>query len=109
MLLRGAACLWAFGVFTILQAQPMFEGSSWFGDQELKGKPKFVRLERESLSGDKPDRVPEEESGYREDGKIASQKRYSEGKLIADEVLEYDLEGHRRKCTTRDGEGRSCG
>jgi hypothetical protein len=95
-------CLIAFAV-PALHGQPMFEGASRFGDEELKGRPKIVSVERETLS-EQPVRLPEEESAYREDGKLSSSKRFVDGKLVANELFEYDAEGRRRTITSRDAE-----
>ena len=84
-----------------LHGQAMFEGASGLGEEELKGRPKMVRVEREKL-GETPVLLPEEESVYREDGKLSSHKRFADGKLVANEVLEYDAKGHRTAITTRD-------
>lgn len=89
----------AFAI-TLLHGQPMFEGASGFGDEELNGRPRVVKVEREKL-GDTPVLLPEEESLYREDGKLASHKRFSNGKLVSEEIFEYDAEGHRTTITTR--------
>src|SRR5712692_2298288 len=88
----------AFGV-TALHGQAMFEGASGFGEEKLKGRPKTIRVERERL-GDKPSLQPEEQSEYREDGKLSSQQRFVDGKLIANEIFEYDAKGHRSSITT---------
>src|SRR5882762_9653450 len=92
----------AFAVVA-LHGQPMFEGASGFGEEELKGRPKMVRVEREKL-GDKPLLMPEEQSEYREDGKLSSHKRFVDGKLVANEIFEYDAQGHRSAITTRNAE-----
>jgi len=97
-------CLIAFAV-AALHGQPMFEGASWFGDEKLKGRPRMVSVEREKL-GDKPLLLPEEQSEYREDGKLSSHKRFVDGKLVANEIFEYDAEGHRSAITTRDAENK---
>jgi len=47
-----------------LHGQPLFEGASGFGDEELRGKPKLVRVEREKLDAELL-RLPEEECAYR--------------------------------------------
>jgi hypothetical protein len=88
-----------------LHAQAMFEGALYFGGEELRGKPKLVRVERETL-GEKPSRAPEEESEFREDGQLRSVKRFAEGKLTALETYEYDAEGRRKGLTVRDAEGK---
>ncbi len=93
-------CLISFGV-AALHGQPMFEGASGFGDEELKGRPRMVRVEREKL-GDKPLLLPEEESAYREDGKLSQHKRFVDGRLVANEISEYDAKGYRVSITTRD-------
>jgi YD repeat-containing protein len=81
----------------------MFEGASGFGDEQLKGTPKMVTVEREKL-GDQPLLQPEEQSTYREDGKLSSRKRYVDGKLVSKEIFEYDAQGHRTAITTYDAE-----
>ena len=81
----------------------MFEGASGFGDETLKGRPKIIKVEREKL-GDKPLLQPEEQSTYREDGKLSSHQRFVDGKLVANEIFEYDGSGHRSGVTTRDAE-----
>ena len=95
-------CLMGFAV-SALHGQPMFEGASGFGDEQLKGRPKAVTVEREKL-GDQPLLLPEEESAYRQDGKLSSRKRYADGKLVAKEIFEYDAQGHRTAITTHDSE-----
>jgi hypothetical protein len=95
-------CLIAFAV-AALHGQSMFEGASGFGEEKLKGRPKAIKVEREKLS-DKPLLLPEEQSEYREDGKLSSQRRFVDGKLAANEIFEYDAKGHRSAITTRDME-----
>jgi hypothetical protein len=56
MSIRACLCFLAFAAG--LGAQPMFEGASGLGE-EIKGNPKTVRVERETL-GDKASRVIEE-------------------------------------------------
>jgi YD repeat-containing protein len=97
-------CLIASAV-AALHGQPMFEGASGFGGEELKGRPKTVRVEREKL-GDKPLLLPDEQSEYRKDGKLSSHKRFVDGKLVANEIFESDAEGHRSAIATRDAEDR---
>jgi hypothetical protein len=92
----------AFAVVA-LHGQPMFEGASGLGEEELKGRPKTIKVEREKL-GDKPLLLPEEESAYREDRKLSSHQRFTDGKLVANEIFEYDAQGHRLAITTRDAE-----
>jgi hypothetical protein len=95
-------CLIAFAIAP-LQGQPMFEGASGFGEETLKGRPKIIKVERENL-GDKSLLQPEEQSTYRQDGKLSSQQRYVDGKLVANEIFEYDANGHRSAVTTRNAE-----
>jgi hypothetical protein len=102
------AGFWMAGIglaTAMVHAQAMFEGALPFGEEDLRGKPKLVRVERETL-GEKPLRVPEEESAYRKDGKLAILKRFAEGKLVAVETYEYDGEGRRTRLTVRDAEGK---
>jgi len=84
-----------------LHGQPMFEGASGFGDEELRGKPKLVRVEREKLDAEFL-RLPEEECAYRADGRLSSRKRFLNGKLLANETFEYDAKGQRTAVTNRD-------
>jgi len=84
-----------------VHGQPMFEGASGFGDEELKGKPKLVRVEREKLDPESL-RLPEEECAYRADGRLSSRKRFLNGKLLATEIFEYDAKGQRTALTNRD-------
>src|SRR5260370_10758633 len=84
-----------------LHAQPMFEGASSFGDEELRGKPKLVRVEREKLDAESL-RLPEEECAYRADGQMSSRKRFVNGKLVANETFEYDAKGQKTAVTNRD-------
>src|SRR5216683_1315743 len=84
-----------------VHGQPMFEGASGFGDEELKGKPKLVRVEREKLDPESL-RLPEEECAYRADGQLSSRKRFLDGKLLATEIFEYDAKGQRTALTNRD-------
>ena len=84
-----------------LHGQPMFEGASSFDDEELRGKPKLVRVEREKLDAELL-RLPEEESAYRPDGQLSSRKRFLNGRLIANETFEYDAKGQRTSVTNRD-------
>lgn len=86
-----------------LHGQPMFEGASGFGDETLKGRPKIIKVEREKL-GDKPLLLPEEQFTYREDGKLSSHQRFVDGRLVANEIFEYDSNGHRSAVTARDAE-----
>ena len=79
----------------------MFEGASGFGDEELKGNPKLVKVEREKLDAEFL-RLPEEECAYRADGRLSSRKRFLNGKLVANETLEYDAKGQRTAVTHRD-------
>src|SRR5260370_26067984 len=95
-------CLIAFAV-AALHGQAMLEGASGFGEEKLKGRPRTIKVEREKL-GDKPLLLPEEQSEYREDGKLSSQRRFADGKLVANEIFEYDDKGHRSAITTRDAE-----
>jgi YD repeat-containing protein len=46
----------------------------------------------------------EEQSEYRENGKLSSHKRFVDGKLVANQLFEYDAEGHRSAVTTREAE-----
>jgi hypothetical protein len=84
-----------------LHGQPMFEGASGFGDEELRGKPKLVRVEREKLDAEFL-RLPEEECAYRADGQLSSRKRFVNGKLVANETFEYDAKGQKMAATNRD-------
>jgi hypothetical protein len=84
-----------------VHGQPMFEGATGFGGEELKGKPKLVKVEREKLDAESV-RLPEEECTYRADGQLSSRKRFLDGKLIANETFEYDAEGQRTAVTNRD-------
>ena len=84
-----------------LHGQPLFEGASGFGDEELRGKPKLVRVEREKLDAEFL-RLPEEECAYRADGQLSSRKRFLNGKLVANETFEYDAKGQRTAVTNRD-------
>src|SRR5258708_37061805 len=95
-------CLIAFTV-AALHGQPMFEGASGFGEEVLKGRPRTIRVEREKLE-DKPALLTEEQSAYREDGKLSSHQRFVDGKLVANEIFEYDAQGYRSVITTRDAE-----
>src|SRR5215831_12133817 len=95
-------CLIAFAV-PALHGQPLCEGASAFGDEELKGRPRMVKVEREKL-GDTPLLLLEEESAYREDGKLSSHKRFVDGKLVTNEIFEYDAKGPRTTITIRDAE-----
>jgi hypothetical protein len=108
-MLNRPILLIAFAVSAI-QAQPMFEGATGLGADELHGKPKLVRVEREKVEpekpGNKPVFLPEEEAIYRDDGQLSSHKRYSEGKLVLNEFFDYDSEGHRSVVTERDPDGK---
>src|SRR5260370_27726901 len=84
-----------------LHGQPMFEGSSGFGDEELRGEPKLVRIEREKLDAEFL-LLPEEECAYRADGQLSSRKRFFNGRLVANETFEYDAKGQRTAVTGRD-------
>ncbi len=95
-------CLIACGI-AALHGQSMFEGASGFGDEKLKGRPRTVKVEREKL-GDKPLLLPEEQFAYLEDGKLSAHQRFVDGKLVANEIFEYDAIGHRSSITTRDAE-----
>ena len=86
---------------TAIHGQSMFEGASGFGEEKLEGRPRTIKVEREKL-GDKL--LPEEQSEYREDGKLSSQQRFVDGKLVAREIFEYHANGHRSAITTRDAE-----
>src|SRR5258708_7077727 len=96
----GVFCMLVAAVPAV-QGQPMFEGATGFGDEELKGKPKLVRVEREKLDAESV-RLPEEECAYRADGQLSSRKRFLNGKLVANETFEYDAEGQRTAVTNRD-------
>src|SRR5260370_22603552 len=85
-------CLIACAV-TALHGQAMFEGASGFGDEKLKGRPRTIKVEREKLD-DKPLLLPEEQSAYREDGKLSSQQRFVDGKLVAYEIFDDDANEH---------------
>lgn len=86
-------------------AQDMFEGASWFGEEDLKGRLKIVKVEREKLGG-QPIVQPEEEWEYSNNGKPLAHRRFSDGKLVANESFDYDAEGHRTAITTRDAAGK---
>src|SRR5260370_42414398 len=89
-----------------VHGQPMFEGASSFGDEELRGKPKLVRVEREKLDAESV-RLPEEECAYRADGQLSSRKRFLNGKLVANETFEYAAEGQRTAVTNREKEDKA--
>jgi hypothetical protein len=84
-----------------VHGQPMFEGASSFGDEELKGKPKLVKVEREKLDAESL-RLPEEERAYRADGQLSSRQRFHDGKPLAIDTFEYDSKGQRTAVTSRD-------
>ncbi len=94
--LAGAAAVYA---------QAMFEGGSWFGEEDLKGRPKTVKIEREKL-GDASILQPEEEWEYSGNGNPLAHRQFADGKLVANESFEYDAGGRRTAITTRDAEGR---
>src|SRR5258708_14679861 len=100
----GVFCMLVAAVPAV-QGQPMFEGATGFGDEEIKGKPKVVRVEREKLDAESV-RLPEEECTYRADGQLLSRKRFLNGKLVANETFEYDAEGQRTAVTNRDKDDR---
>src|ERR1700736_910353 len=101
MIVRCALFCVLVAAVPAVHGQPMFEGGSGLGDEELKGKPRLVKVEREKLDAESV-RVPEEESSYRADGQLSSRKRFLDGKLIANETFEYDAEGQRTAVTNRD-------
>ena len=94
-------CLIAIGLPAY--SQVMFEGASGFGGEGLNGKPKSVTLERETLP--QATILIEEESVYREDGKLSTHKRFSAGKPSTTETFEYDRDGNRSAVRTRNAEG----
>ena len=94
MFAKSAAVFFVTLAVPVLSGQAMFEGAAGFGEEELKGHPKSVRVEPEKLSGD-PVRVLEEESGFREDGKLESTNHFTNGDLADSLAFLYDAKGHR--------------
>jgi hypothetical protein len=102
MSMRCLGCIVIALAVSALSGQALFEGAAWFGEEQLKGKPRLVTVEREKL-GENPFRLPEEESAYREDGKLSFCKRLVDGKLVTNEISDYDAQCHRTAITTRNG------
>jgi hypothetical protein len=99
MIRLARLCLLLAGVIDV-SAQTFF--SSGTADEEIKGQPKSVRVERQL--GDKRSLL--EETQYREDGKMLEHRSYrEEATLSYREVHEYDG-GQRTRTTTFDGQGK---
>ncbi|MCU1273617.1 MAG: hypothetical protein JWO48_1048 [Bryobacterales bacterium] len=91
-------------------------GQTFFGysstsdpeDEDLKGKPQSVRLEREVLRDEKGKSVEgkkylEQETRFRPDGKVTEHRVYRpDGALSVREVTEYDDQARRTKTTSFD-------
>src|SRR5579884_104969 len=71
-------------------------------DDELKGNPKTVRVEREADGR----RLLEEQIDYRSDGKLAERRFWKpDGTLSAHQQYEYNDQGRRSRITYLDGKG----
>jgi hypothetical protein len=75
--LAGAAAVYA---------QAVFEGGAWFGEEDLEGRPKTVKIEREKL-GDASILQPEEEWEYSANGNPLAHRQFAGGKLVANHAI----------------------
>jgi len=90
----------------VAAAQILFQAGT--GEEEIKGKPKQVRLERQEIRDEKGDAIaakPQlvEVTEYRTDGKVLEHRAYrTDGTVSTREVFEYDDQGRRTKISSYD-------
>ena len=81
--------------------------SSGFAPEEVRGKPKSIRVERRDLTSHADRPYLQQLTDYRPDGKKAERSTYRpDGTLSYREVYEYAADGHLTKLTTFDETGR---
>lgn len=85
-------------------AQDLFAWETSAGQDEIKGKPKTVKIEREADGK----RFLEQQTEYRPDGKTAERRFWKpDGALNSREVHAYDSEGRRASITYFDEKGKT--
>ena len=99
-------CILLAFMVPVAAAQILFQAGT--GEEEIKGKPKQVRLERQEFRDEKGDAIAAktqlvEVTDYRTDGKVLEHRAYRpDGTVSIREVFEYDDQGRRTKISSYD-------
>jgi len=101
--MRAARLVCAFIIIAAAAfSQELFAWEASTGQDDLRGKPKTVKVEREADGK----RRPEQQTDYRPDGKTAEHRVWKEdGTLSTHEVYAYDKDGRRSTITYFDDKG----